>query len=154
MVTHICKYCDRGNRYCDRSCAQASRRASVQAAGRTYQQSETGAKNHAARQARYRAREGERKKSDASVFTSPDPAVTFLVLVDGEKSLVLSEAFRSGRDSCQSPINDVEVRRGYFTSGFVAFRRQEAGKPEVRCDFCGHLCAGAVREDFVRRRGP
>lgn len=32
----ICRYCDRGNRYCDRACSQAARQRHQHAAGQRY----------------------------------------------------------------------------------------------------------------------
>ena len=54
--TTICSHCDRGNRYCSRSCADLSRRASLSEAGKRYQDSRRGRAKHAERQRRYRAR--------------------------------------------------------------------------------------------------
>lgn len=52
----ICSTCDRGNIYCSRSCAKKSRKASLRAAARRYQNTIQGKFNHAARQRRYRER--------------------------------------------------------------------------------------------------
>ena len=53
----ICRTCDRGQRYCGVSCAQAARSVARRAAGARYQDSRAGRFTHAARQARYRARQ-------------------------------------------------------------------------------------------------
>ena len=53
----ICSACDRGQRYCGPTCAQAARAASLRAAGARYQRSRAGRFGHAARQRRYRARQ-------------------------------------------------------------------------------------------------
>lgn len=53
----VCSHCDRGQRYCPRGCAERARRASVQAAGRRYQDGFQGRVQHAWRQRRYRARQ-------------------------------------------------------------------------------------------------
>jgi len=52
----ICRSCDRGNRYCSRACAGASRQESLLSAGRRYQESPVGRASHARRQAAYRQR--------------------------------------------------------------------------------------------------
>jgi hypothetical protein len=52
----LCSHCDRGHRYCSRTCAQAARRHAQRAAARRYQTSRRGRLNHAARQSRYRRR--------------------------------------------------------------------------------------------------
>jgi hypothetical protein len=50
----ICSCCDRGNSYCSPTCSAKSRKASVQAAGKRYQQTYQGKLKHAERQRRYR----------------------------------------------------------------------------------------------------
>ncbi len=52
----VCGGCDRGRRFCCRQCADRSRRASLQRAGRQYQKTDRGRSLHAIRQARYRER--------------------------------------------------------------------------------------------------
>jgi hypothetical protein len=53
----ICSCCDRGNIYCGPTCASASRKESLQAAGERYQQTYRGRMNHAKRQKQYRERQ-------------------------------------------------------------------------------------------------
>ena len=55
----ICSCCDRGNIYCAQDCAQVARRSAQRAAGRRYQLSFRGRRNHAARARRYRARQNK-----------------------------------------------------------------------------------------------
>jgi len=52
----ICTRCDRGNVYCSELCAGSARRCSLLEAGRRYQQTMAGRRNHAARQQRYQLR--------------------------------------------------------------------------------------------------
>jgi len=52
----ICTRCDRGQRYCADGCRAIRRREAVRAAGRRYQGTAEGARNHARRQKSYRAR--------------------------------------------------------------------------------------------------
>ena len=52
----ICSYCDRGNIYCDKSCADLARKTSLRKAGKRYQRSYRGRLKHAERQRHYRAR--------------------------------------------------------------------------------------------------
>ena len=60
----ICTFCDRGQRYCGAYCSGLSRRESMRAAGRRYQQSRQGRFRHAERQKQYRlrCRQGVRRK--------------------------------------------------------------------------------------------
>lgn len=53
----VCRSCDRGQIYCSSDCSVASRKESLRRASRTYQRSRLGARNHARRQRRYRARQ-------------------------------------------------------------------------------------------------
>ena len=50
----VCRRCDRGQIYCDRSCAARARGAAQRAAGQRYQASRPGRFAHAARARRYR----------------------------------------------------------------------------------------------------
>jgi len=56
----LCSHCDRGQRYCGRSCSSATRRANQRDAGRRYQRGVDGRIKHAARQRRWRQRRRER----------------------------------------------------------------------------------------------
>jgi hypothetical protein len=53
----ICSCCDRGQIYCAEGCAQRVRRRAVKCSGQRYQNTPAGRRRHAARQARYRARD-------------------------------------------------------------------------------------------------
>ncbi len=56
-AVYICSWCDRGHRYCSRQCSSAARSESRRAAGRLYQATPNGRRNHASRQAAYRDRQ-------------------------------------------------------------------------------------------------
>lgn len=56
QTVHICRTCDRGNRYCAGTCARLHRIESLRRAGARYQCSRRGATRHAARQGALRAR--------------------------------------------------------------------------------------------------
>lgn len=49
----ICSRCDHGNVYCSDKCSTLARQRSLRAAGKRYQATVNGKRNHAARQARY-----------------------------------------------------------------------------------------------------
>lgn len=49
----ICSKCDHGQIYCSNDCSALARRKSLNTAGRRYQSTINGKRNHAARQARY-----------------------------------------------------------------------------------------------------
>lgn len=61
-IIRLCSKCDRGHRYCSPHCRRKARQASLRAAGKRYQRSRPGRFNHAARQARYRARRNAQQK--------------------------------------------------------------------------------------------
>ena len=56
----LCSHCDRGNTYCSKTCATASRKESLQRSGKKYQQSRKGRLKHAERQNRYRIRQRQK----------------------------------------------------------------------------------------------
>ena len=58
-VVSICRFCDRGQRYCGPTCSSLARRESQREASRRYQQTEEGRRNHAARQNNYERRRRE-----------------------------------------------------------------------------------------------
>jgi hypothetical protein len=58
----ICSCCDRGNIYCEQGCATHNRRSKQRAAGRRYQASHRGRRNHAERARRYRFRQQYQQK--------------------------------------------------------------------------------------------
>jgi hypothetical protein len=55
----ICPCCDRGNIYCAEGCAEETRRSTQRSAGRRYQATPRGRRNHAERARRYRARQNK-----------------------------------------------------------------------------------------------
>jgi hypothetical protein len=54
--TLVCSHCDRGQRYCCRTCSATARWLSLRDAGRRYQNTRRGRLAHAERQRRYRTR--------------------------------------------------------------------------------------------------
>jgi hypothetical protein len=53
----VCGCCDRGQIYCDGDCSELARRQTLHRAGRRWQRTSRGRRMHAARMARYRARQ-------------------------------------------------------------------------------------------------
>jgi hypothetical protein len=68
----VCTACDRGQIYCSRRCSSIRRRKSVREAGRRYQKSPLGARNHARRQERYRARRRGKVTHQGSAVARPE----------------------------------------------------------------------------------
>ena len=75
----ICRHCDRGNVYCTGECAAERRWASLRRASARYQQSYRGACLHAARHARWRARQVDKVTHQGS--HPPLTARTVLAIV-------------------------------------------------------------------------
>lgn len=65
----ICDWCDRGNIYCSIFCSLAARAVSLKAAAVRYQKTFIGRLKHAARQAKYRAKERAKKESELKIVT-------------------------------------------------------------------------------------
>lgn len=91
----ICRRCDRGQRYCTGSCAQAARSLAQRAARQRYQTSLPGRLKHAARSRRYRARRQNNVTHQGSRMIGTD-AVLALTMRAPDFSLA---TFRSGH--CQ-----------------------------------------------------
>jgi hypothetical protein len=95
QVFFLCRRCDRGDRYCSQRCAYRARHATLRAAGRRYQHSRPGRRQHAARQARYRGRRAAREKvthqtSHAPVscgMVAPPAALTVTRAAEQEESI-------------------------------------------------------------------
>ena len=66
----ICSKCDRGQIYCSDSCSTFARQQSLRAAGKRYQATINGKRNHAARQARYEMK----LQSNLTHHSSRDPS--------------------------------------------------------------------------------
>lgn len=74
----ICQDCDRGNRYCAGECAQIRRCESLRRAAGRYQLSYQGACRHAARQARWLARQAQKVTHQGSLPTAVALIVRFI----------------------------------------------------------------------------
>ena len=77
LQVRLCSKCDRGNRYCGQICAGLARRRSKAEAGRRYQRSFQGARNHANRQAVYRVRIAEEVTHQGSLEGGSSAIVSF-----------------------------------------------------------------------------
>ena len=70
--TFICSLCDRGNRYCSKSCSGHARRESLRRANRKYAYTRKGKHTNAERQRRYRQRKTQ-KVTDQGSKPTPSP---------------------------------------------------------------------------------
>lgn len=72
-LVSICRSCDRGNRYCSKSCSDWARRRSLREAGARYQRTEKGATQAAQRQAAYRQRRKESVTHQPAQASTSEP---------------------------------------------------------------------------------
>jgi len=123
----ICSCCDCGNIHCERGCAEEARRTKQRAAGRRYQLSFRGRRNHAARERAYRARQ----KKVTHQGSLPQP--------------------------CDDPIPKCSPPSVSGPSGSMASTPQPPRSSPLRsswrCHWCGRPCSPFVRTSFLRRRG-
>jgi hypothetical protein len=138
MQVLICSVCDRGQRYCSRDCSRISRRESRRAAGRRYQDSSKGRRNHAARQARYRRRQ--------ALLLNPSESVTHQGSLPGPPRVTL----RGMRQ--QHSLQAAIVTSSRTTSPLAAPKRRPPSS--LLCHFCGEPCRPYVRLGLLRRRRP
>ncbi len=125
----ICSICDFGQRYCPEGCSREALRASWRQASRRYQATPRGRRHHAARQERYRARQGLCAGTPACLPEGVE--VTPAQKVTHKGSLPALERRTLRRTSV--------VRHGQ-------------GLAVVFCSFCGEACEPYARRDFLRRR--
>ncbi len=132
----ICRFCDRGQRYCSAGCAQVQRRRGVREAGRRYQRTPLGGRNNAARQKRWRLR------IVTTVTHHPSPTHKQLREKPPGKN--------TQKEACDATSNRMSV-----ISNRVPITIS-AGELGPRCDFCGRPCGSYTRWGSLsaeRRRG-
>lgn len=76
----ICRNCDRGNQYCARACAVERRVESVRRAGSRYQSTRAGARRHADRQRRWRARQSQEVTHQGSILAIVECTIPVIVI--------------------------------------------------------------------------
>ena len=120
----VCSHCDRGQRYCSDACSEKARRESLREAGRRYQETERGRRNHARRQKRYRFRKAEQR----GVTHQGSP----------------------GCGTCRTVAP--WLLRHHVAPSSSTHRVSKPDHP--CCHFCGEdVEGGFLRSDFRRRRG-
>jgi hypothetical protein len=140
LVVHICSRCDRGQIYCPGECSEVRRQETIRSATRRYQESPLGARNHARRQRRYRARRRTRVTHQGSLAAGDvregAPATAVVVARRALAAVVVVDKPNVDREvpSLAAPpfLLDLE--------------------PDVaRCHFCG-APAGGASQPIVSRR--
>ncbi len=116
MQVCICVGCDHGNLYCAGECSRLARRECVRRAGARYQSTLHGARRHAERQRRYRARREEVThqgwESAAAACSVSAPAVIASASSDVEPE-----------ESAWRPIRPTRSRCAFCGSVLPAFAR-------------------------------
>ena len=121
----ICSRCDRGNLYCSKECSSARRRESQREASRRYQNTPSGARNHAQRQKKYRASNKKvTHQGSAAKEKEAESSSVLELLLNGLKNLfeLVKEAKREPEDVRVSNV----------------------------CHFCGRVGSDHVRRGFMR----
>jgi hypothetical protein len=113
VQVRICQRCDHGNVYCAGECARIRRRESLRRAQARYQRSRPGARRHAARQRRWRAR----RREAAQIVTHQGSPVA------GRSGIVAASPLLQSAPADASP-SDPEPRR-------------DIPRPLDHCAFCG-----------------
>ncbi len=141
----ICTRCDRGNVYCSKFCAGLARSRSLRGAGRRYQQTRAGRRNHAARQQRYQLRQPKKvthqgpHKDLAEIRPGADTAMELT-----KQPAVAKEVPREHDVRSVSKNNETQTAGG-----------QKA--KTTHCHFCGGSCGEFTRLGPLRswrtRRG-
>jgi hypothetical protein len=119
----ICSVCDRGHRYCGEDCRRQARKRSTREAGRRYQRTRRGRRNHARRQAEYMHR--REKMTHQGCPPREEPA----------KVIACSTKPPPPPLSCP-PSPSAESGPTYL----------------LLCFLCRAWCEPLVRHDFLRRR--
>lgn len=105
----ICAACDHGNIYCARECSRLARCESVGRAGARYQKTLRGARCHAARQRRYRARRAQ----------------------------VTHQGFSGDQAACNVSTGPVITHEPIDVEPHESSPRRFTCDPQDRCAFCG-----------------
>ena len=124
----LCSRCDRGQRYCGRTCSRAARRGSTREAARRYQHSRGGRLAHAARSRRWRQRQRlrEGRTPEANIVTH-----------QGSQGAVGGASLAA----CQAEPTPCLTPRAASAFG------------PWRCRRCGRALPALVRQGFLRH-GP
>ena len=123
----ICRYCDRGNKYCSRRCANESRCELLNAARKRYEETEQGKRKHRARQRKYR--ENKKKVTDHSSQPVKEVAVCESLGNECQK-LTVSEETKPSEEQSSDLIG--KTKRSI-------------------CHFCKRIFEGFLRYDRLGR---
>lgn len=121
-LSWVCQNCDRGQRYCSKHCSHDARKEQMRCAGITYQATEAGRQNHAARQQTYLVR---KEKMTHQGSNSPARGL---------------------------PPRTHPVPKIFHPAGFKEVINDRGPSVSAgSCDFCGCQCSGFTRRSPLRR---
>lgn len=127
----ICRRCDRGNLYCGKACSDKRRHEAQREAGRRYQQSGPGRRNHARREQRYRDSE-KQKVTHQGPKEEPETA----------KGEVSTERPRLEAQKEETDAPTAPCAPGPAVQPAAPCEPEES---RPRCQFCQRLCSPLVR---------
>lgn len=129
VQVRICERCDHGNVYCAGECAKIRRRESLRRAQARYQRSRGGARRHAARQHRWRERQGQKPK----IVTHHGSPITVT--------------------QCMVAVSPVMQSQPTDASPYKPEQRPKIHPPLERCAFCGAALPEWTRQRLWRWSG-
>ena len=148
----ICRRCDRGNRFCGESCSSPRRKATLRRANARYQKTPRGARKHAARQAKYRARKSEARKK--VTHQAPADRAGIGEVSGARKEGEAHETSTPILNALSSPLSSVartlvSAAKGFVTSsgGDAGLSRDTSNSDLRPCCMCARLCGPRVRSD-------
>jgi hypothetical protein len=122
LQVRICQRCDHGNVYCAGECANIRRRESLLRAQARYQRSRQGARRHAERQRRWRARQRE------------------------TSTIVTHQGSPSTATQCIVPVSPVMLSQSADASPNESCPVRKVSPPLDRCAFCGAVLPAWTRQ--------
>ena len=135
QTVHICRACDRGNRYCADICAPLRRRESLRRAAARYQHSRRGATRHAARQSALRARQTQ------IVTHQGSPAVAPAVQLPAD-AIEVTGGLEDGRATHKATEFDLPKVGGVLAISTIGW---------LVCGFCRRRLTPWIRTGPLRR---
>lgn len=137
----ICSYCDRGNCYCFKGCAEAALKERCQRNARRYQRSKKGRHANARRQRRWR----ERQRSKSASNVPANTPVSDPVPPAGTKNITHRGSVAGAIDA---PLAHRDNRVSTGDSAVDTLGANDC----LRCDQCQRVCDPFLRIDFVHTR--
>lgn len=137
----LCSHCDRGQRYCSRSCSSVSRRERRRETAQRYQSSRSGQLKHAARMGRWRQRRRSLRQASAGDINKVTHQGCSVAPADA--SLLACET----PSPCEAHEPTVDTGSANNTAAASA---GTAAFAALVCRRCAHRLLPHVRQGFLR----